>query len=132
MYVMKPEFFTGIEFIDTEHKKLFDLANKVYELKRVWSVDKFDQIKAVLQELFDYTETHFKDEEAYMESIGYKRLFTQKIQHKEFIDKLHEIWETHLEDTEELQEEIIQNILEFLTHWLIEHILHQDKLIARN
>jgi hemerythrin len=131
MYEMKPEFFTNIEFIDREHKKLFDLAEQVYQLKKSWSVDKFDDIRHVLRELFDYTSQHFQDEERYMEEIGYKRLFTQKIQHKEFVDRLEQFWHEHLEDDEELQADMIQQILDFLSHWLIEHILHQDMLINK-
>ncbi|NFQ10782.1 bacteriohemerythrin, partial [Clostridium botulinum] len=32
MYKMKEEFKTGIEFIDEQHKKLFEIADKAYNL----------------------------------------------------------------------------------------------------
>lgn len=92
MYEMKPEYFTGITLIDEEHKQLFAYANEAYDLlQEEFIPDKYDRIVAILQELRNYTKKHFSDEEAYMESIQYKRIFTQKIQHQEFIDKLDNI-----------------------------------------
>ncbi len=29
MYEMKPEFYTGIEQVDNEHKQLFEIANEI-------------------------------------------------------------------------------------------------------
>ena len=61
---------------------------------------------------------HFSDEEQYMESINYKKLFTQKIQHHEFIQKLDEFMEHHNDDAED-QDEQIMEILKYLTEWLV-------------
>lgn len=88
MYEMKPEYYIGIEMIDEEHKQLFKYADEAYELLNdEFTPDKYDKIEAILIKLRDYTEKHFTDEENYMESINYKKLFTQKIQHQEFISK---------------------------------------------
>ena len=84
MYEMKPEYYIGIEMIDEEHKQLFKYADEAYELLNdEFTPDKYDKIEAILIKLRDYTEKHFADEENYMESINYKKLFTQKIQHHE-------------------------------------------------
>ena len=92
MYEMKSEYYTGIELIDEEHKQLFTYADEAYELlHEEFTPDKYDNISHILEELREYTKKHFADEEAYMESIQYKRLFTQKIQHQEFITKLDEL-----------------------------------------
>ena len=32
MYEMKPEYYTGIDFIDQEHTKLFELAQETHDL----------------------------------------------------------------------------------------------------
>ena len=131
MYEMKPEYYTGIELIDEEHKQLFAYADEAYELlHEEFTPDKYDNISHILEELREYTKKHFADEEAYMESIQYKRLFTQKIQHQEFINKLDELNMEHMGD-EENQQEQIENILEFLTDWLVNHILHVDGLIGK-
>lgn len=129
MYEMKPEFFTGIKLVDDEHARLFELANEAYELMQDnFTSDKYDYIVDILNGLKDYAKLHFEDEEAYMESIQYKRLFTQKIEHQAFISKLEEM---DLESIDENQETAILDLLNFLNDWLIEHILEKDMLIGK-
>lgn len=131
MYEMKTEYFTGIEMIDEEHKQLFAYANEAFDLlQEEFTPDKYDNISKILEELRAYTKKHFADEEAYMESINYKRLFTQKIQHQQFIDKLDELDMEHLGESED-QDAQIREILDFLTDWLVNHILHVDTLIGK-
>ena len=129
MYEMKEEYLTGIPQIDEEHRRLFEIAEETYQLQQEeFLVDKYDQIKAVLQKLKDYTAMHFQHEEAYMESINYKKMFTQKIQHQEFIDKIEEI---DLSDLDADSDAAITEILKFLTDWLVNHILENDKQIGQ-
>jgi len=59
-----------------------------------------------LENLRDYTVKHFTDEEQYMESINYKKLFTQKVQHLKFIHKLDEL-EHHNDEIEDQDEQIM-------------------------
>lgn len=128
MYEMKKEYYTGIELLDKEHTRLFEIAEEVYQLAHNDSVyDKYDPLMELLGNLTDYTKMHFSHEEEYMESINYKKMFSQKTQHKYFIDKLESIKLSELDDN---QEAIIDELLTFLTDWLIEHIVELDKLIA--
>lgn len=129
MYEMKDEFLTGIEVIDNQHRRLFEIADKIYMLlKDDFAIDKYDRIVAFIEELKEYTVYHFKTEEEYMESISYKRMFTQKIDHNNFVKKLDEI---DLKEIDENQDESIINLLEFVNGWLISHILEKDKLIGK-
>jgi len=131
MFEMKPEYYIGIDMIDQEHKQLFDYASEAYELlQEEFTPDKYDKIDAILEKLRDYTVKHFTDEEAYMESIHYKKLFTQKVQHQAFIEKLDEFMESHNKE-EENQDEQIMKILTYLTEWLVNHILHVDGQIPQ-
>lgn len=128
---MKPEYYIGIDMIDEEHKQLFQYADEAYELLHNDMIpDKFDAIHDVLMNLRNYTVKHFSDEEEYMESIHYKKLFTQKIQHQEFINKLDEFMENHNEEVVD-QNKQIEDILEYLTSWLINHILYVDGQITK-
>lgn len=129
MYEFKEEFKTGIPQIDEEHARLFEIAEELYQLKQEEFIpDKYDNIRAILEQLRDYTLTHFEHEEAYMESINYKRMFTQKIQH----DGLRrQIAEWRLDELDESQDEAIDEILQLVTGWLVDHILNQDKLIGK-
>ncbi len=133
MYEMKDEYLTGINLIDTEHRRLFEIAEETYQLSRQDFIpDKYDQINNLLGELRDYTIMHFEHEEEYMEKIGYKRIFTQKIQHEEFRNKLIELMDSEkLEGSQEEQNKMVDEMLGFLTDWLINHILNNDKLIGK-
>lgn len=129
MYEMKEEYKIGVELIDNQHKKLFELADKAYMLlKDEFTIDKYDKIVEILQELKDYTIFHFKSEEEYMASINYKRMFTQKVEHDAFIKKLEAI---DLKNVDENQDESLMEVLNFLNDWLTEHILKNDKLIGQ-
>ena len=128
MYEFKEEYVTGIKQIDEEHKRLFEIADETYNLSRKeFLVDKYDQVIQILKELKEYATMHFEHEEAYMESIGYKKMFTQKVQHNAFREKLNS-W--NLYDIDESSEEIVDEILNFLTNWLVSHILEHDKQIG--
>lgn len=129
MYEMKEEYKIGVEQIDEQHKKLFELADKAYMLlKDDFVLDKYDKIVYILEELKEYTIFHFKSEEEYMASINYKRLFSQKVEHAEFIKKIEAIDLKHIDEN---QDEGLVKILNFLNDWLTEHILKNDKLIGQ-
>ena len=131
MYEMKPEYYIGIDMIDEEHKQLFKYADEAYELLHdEFTPDKYDKMDIILEKLRDYTVKHFADEEQYMESIHYKKMFTQKVQHMEFVQKLDEFIEHH-SDEEMDQDEQIMGILKYLTDWLINHILYVDCQIPK-
>ena len=129
MYESKEELLTGIEMIDREHKRLFEIAENLYQLKcREYVTDKYDHIREILTELRDYTMTHFEHEEAYMKSISYKRMFSQLSQH----DALRETisgWD--LDAIDEDQDEAIGDMLNLITDWLVNHILNEDKRIGK-
>ncbi len=128
MYEMKQEYYTGIEFIDEEHKKLFEIANTAYELLvNDFIPDKYDYILEVVSELKDYAKHHFEHEESYMSNIKYGKLLSHKVSHEGFIERINE-YDSDIID--EKQKESLLELLDFLTKWLVEHILMKDKLIA--
>ena len=128
MFEMKDEYLVGIEMIDEEHRKLFEIAERTYQLlHNDYLSDKYDNISDILQELKDYTIEHFRHEEEYMAKIQYKRMFTQKMQHRAFIQKLEEYSSWNLDRS---QDDVIQDIFKFLTDWLTKHIYESDKLIG--
>ena len=89
----------------------------VWNETRILYWNKYDRIDIILENLRDYTVKHFTDEEQYMESINYKKLFTQKVQHQEFIHKLDEFMEHHNDEIEDKDEQIM-GILKY-------HICHR-------
>lgn len=129
MYEMKDEYKTGIDFIDKQHARLFEIADEAYNLlNNDFTIDKYDNVVEIIDELKDYTKFHFESEEKYMASINYKRRFTQKIEHDNFIKKLEEV---DYRKIDENPDQFVLKILEFLNTWLTEHIIHNDKLIGK-
>jgi hemerythrin len=125
---MKPEYYTGIEFIDVEHSRLFEIANEAYELlMNQFIPDKYDYILEVIEELKNYTKYHFQHEEEYMNSIGYKRILSQQVAHNDFIEKLEGIDTNSIDEN---QKAVLLDLLDFLNNWLVEHIFKKDKLIG--
>lgn len=127
-YEFTDDYLTGIELIDKEHGHLFEIANETYDLlKNEFVTDKYDRIVALLEELKDYTKTHFAHEEEYMKSINYQYIWSEIHQHRTFEKKLDDIDLKKLDDS---QQEYILEILDFLTKWLSGHIKGADRRIG--
>lgn len=121
------EYLTGIELVDAEHRELFRIVDKANQLvKNFDSLSGYDSILQILNELKEYTKEHFADEEEYMEGIQYEGLSAQKRAHEAFVDKLENI---SLDQIDANPQENLQELLEFLLGWLINHILYTDKKI---
>jgi len=128
-YEFTKDYLTGIDEIDKEHVRLFEIANECYDLVMDdAAIDRFDKIVALLDELRTYAATHFANEEAYMERIQYERRFSERYQHLRFIQKLSEI---DLDDIDENQQEYLLGILDFLARWLYGHIKVMDCRIPK-
>lgn len=128
MVLWKDEFCVGIPAIDGQHKKLFDIANQISELlTNQLLLDKYDQIVAVLNELRDYTVEHFAAEEAYMLQHKYRKFLSHKALHQEFVEKINAV---DLEQIDNEQNLYLKEILNFVTDWLVDHILKTDKHIT--
>lgn len=130
MLVWKEGYSVGIELIDKQHKHLFDIGNQAYELlKNELRVDKYDEIVQILEDLRQYTKFHFQTEENFMMSINSPQLPTQKIEHAEFIRKIDKI---DFRKLDENANKYLDEILSFVFNWILEHVLHKDKLITQN
>ena len=128
MFEMKEEYYIGIKQIDEEHKELFKIAQSAYDvLSDEFIPDKFDHIVTIINELKEYAKFHFASEEAYMKKIGHKKLFSQIVDHEQFMEKVNSI---DFEQVDKNQTEMLLDILSFIGDWLSQHILEKDKLIA--
>ncbi len=132
LFAFTDKYKTGIEFIDEEHKRLFEIIDETYELIHDNFIhDKYDQIISLLDQLKDYTEFHFHDEEEYMKSINYHGLEAQQQAHAAFIDKLVNIDIHELEAMDDNQQQYLLDLVNFLVTWLANHILGADKKISK-
>lgn len=129
MFEWNERFNTGVKTIDEQHQELFRIASKITDLLRDKDAfDKYDQIIVLITELKDYTKYHFKTEESYMQEIRYRKFFSHKVEHDDFVAKLNEI---NVYDIDENQDEYIEQILGFVSTWIVDHILQNDKAIAQ-
>jgi len=128
MFTWKDEYETGVPHIDEQHKRLFEIGNDAYELlNNTFSVDKYDKIVNLIEELRDYAIFHFKSEEEYMLSISYKKFLSHKVDHDDFIKKVNDI---DFKSMDESQNEYILSLLQFVYKWISEHILIKDQSYA--
>ena len=128
-YDFTDKYLTGIELIDEEHRELFRIINEVHGVIANELVsDKFDDIIRLLEELRSYTKSHFKDEEEYMESIQYEGLQAQKVAHEMFINRLDAM---DLNEIDANQDGALEEMMAFLTEWLVNHILQMDQRIGQ-
>lgn len=124
MFTWKDEYETGVPIIDEQHKHLFEIGNSAYELlNNTLTIDKYDKIIHVIEELRDYAVFHFKYEEEYMLSINYKKFLSHKVEHDEFIKRVDEVDLTLIDES---QNEYILSLLQFVYKWISEHILVKD------
>lgn len=128
MFTFTDDCMIGIAEIDAEHKKLFELiANTDTALRS--DNNPVENAVLLINELKQYALSHFAHEEAYMESINDPELTRQKNEHSAFIDKVNTY--SFKDITDESAGTIILELLEYLSKWLMGHILGSDILIGQ-
>ncbi len=111
----------GVEAMNDQHKKLIALMEEVYQ-KNAAKVGKEGVLQAT-QTLIDYVIKHFRDEEAYMESINFPGLEAHKQIHRNLLGDLNDLAKKFVaSDDSELSEEFMA----FLSLWINTHILAID------
>lgn len=121
-------FETGIAIVDEQHKQLVHLLNQL----AAHLAHQSDPValNKVFAELADYADHHFKTEEGiwhpyFSEDPWY---ISHQHTHQSFLENVVRLKEE--EGTKSL-DEVIEDILKFLTHWLAYHILDSDKRMAK-
>jgi hemerythrin len=121
----KDEYSVGIEIIDNDHKKLLDL---IIQLFKVLNKAKKDERAAeVLDELIEYTVTHFNREEELMKKHEYPELEKHISEHDSMREKIKEFRANIETNTNKVSSEALQ----FLQDWLVNHITVTDQEYAK-
>ena len=115
----RPTLETGIDVIDQQHKRIVDYINAL----RIAQV-KGDRgaVAKTIDDVIDYTQSHFGFEEALLEDAGYPLLNAHKRVHELFIRRvavLHQRFKSG--------EDIAQDLHNVLARWLITHIQTEDR-----
>ncbi|WP_448188304.1 bacteriohemerythrin [Azospirillum sp. sgz301742] len=112
----------GVGILDNDHKRLLDMFNGL--LKTGVSTKSKDDLITLLEGLCDYTDVHFRREEALMERHAFPDMEAHKAAHRYFVDEVEKLRrELRGDQTMMLRIDLIL----LLKEWLIEHIQTTDK-----
>ncbi|MDO8890895.1 MAG: bacteriohemerythrin [Sulfurimicrobium sp.] len=125
-FVWSDTMNTGIMEIDDQHKMLVGILNRLFHA--VVQRENNEITIEILDTLVDYTKTHFGLEEKLLQDAGYNptEFAAHQQEHRAFIEKISNAANKHLVEGKSVSFEIIN----FLKHWLQEHILITDKKYA--
>ena len=117
-------FSLNHELLDAQHQELFELANAAQRLNPN-NANKAE-LGRLFKEFYDYMGKHFKEEEAYMQSIDYPLYEKHKKFHESIIEGMTKILKEK-KGVVELQ----KSIQMIAKKWLAEHILENDLQIEK-
>ena len=116
-----PEFNTGIEIIDQQHRLLVDIIN---ELGAAQDSGKDRQvIFKLLNKLGMFAASHFAREEHFFEVHGYPGMEDHLQEHDYFEDMIFQFEDEYKAGKQDLT----PTVLSFLSDWLVNHINGSDQ-----
>jgi len=126
----KDEFNTGVDEIDDQHKILLNILNE--SSTKLSSDNSRSLLLDITQDLLAYALYHFETEESLMQQYQYQKTDDSSMQqhlkeHRGFSQQVVNVREQLLSD----QEIDVDELLNFLYQWLINHILKVDKALAK-
>jgi len=121
-----PSLSVGVDHIDDQHKKLFEMADQLFEAGRNRKAGEY--IDHMFKFLEDYTKKHFGDEERFMQSIKYPEYEIQKKMHADFIRELADLKSEYKQSGGNIM--VIMDANRMVLDWLSNHIGKQDRKIG--
>ncbi len=120
-------FETGITEIDEQHKRLVDILNHL--AAHLANRSHPSTLNHYFDQLAEYADYHFKSEEQiWRDTLGEDAWFKKHQQnHSSFIDNVVTL---RKEEGKKTLDEVIQDIVSFLSKWLAYHILDEDKRLS--
>lgn len=118
----------GVDIIDREHKKLFSILNKLFDIGQQEEKSQW-VCQEVIKYFKDHAVQHFIDEEIYMASINYPEIAIHKRIHTNFREITLPALEKELE-LNEYSQDAVNHFLGVCAGWLIGHTLIEDHAIV--
>ncbi len=126
LLVWNPEWDTGIELIDLQHRILLGKIEVLMTAIHENDVDR--HIPSLLAFLADYVDRHFQVEEEKMAATDYAGLAGHRAIHDDMRAQVATLAERFAVNSQAVNEEV----LDFLMDWLIKHINGEDRRLARH
>jgi len=121
---MLDKYKLGIDFIDDQHQKLFDLIDNICIIEDVDknNNEKCDKIlmENIIKELKEYSIYHFTTEENYFQDMNFQDTKNHINLHNIFIETIN----FYYENPNKLNK---KKLYSFLQSWIRHHILIEDK-----
>jgi len=114
-------FSVNIEEIDNQHKKIVGFINDLNDAMKQGKGK--EALATILNDLINYTATHFKYEEQYFDKFGY----ANTAEHKQYHAKLVNEVIAFRDGFQSGKLGVTVEVLTFLVNWLKNHILVEDK-----
>ncbi|WP_114239600.1 bacteriohemerythrin [Dyella sp. C9] len=117
--VWQEDLNTGIDVIDNQHRRIVAIVNALSDAQQ-----RQDRraVGEVLEELVDYTLSHFTFEEALMEDAGYEFGRPHKRLHDIFAARIRQYQLRFAEG-----EDVADELKSMLSRWLFQHIRNDDR-----
>ena len=120
-----PDFETGNEYVDLQHRYFVDLINRVGINFR--ETDDAVYKEKLISELRKYADFHFTSEENIATSCNLPGVSAHHGRHQELLAEFN-----HLADDLNEGRKTVEEFLSFLTDWLIGHTVYEDKKLFRS
>jgi hemerythrin len=115
-----PQLSVEVARFDDQHKQLVSLINELYDASLTRKGN--EKLGHIINELLDYTNTHFLDEEHLMDRYEYPFRVIHKAAHDTLKQKVLE-----LDSKIKLGQTVLSlDVLFFLKNWLTSHIQDDD------
>lgn len=112
---------TGIAIIDSQHRGLLDLANRLHDALGGGTAS-HEELGDILDGLMEYTVNHFITEEELFKRFGYPEEASHVESHNRFTSRTLDLLQRH-----EAGEAVGADALTFVKDWLVNHIMGSDK-----
>lgn len=128
-FVWHERYSIGVEDIDGEHRKLFNVMNKLFSYGGATDEKSRWAYQEGIKFFKGHAMKHFAEEEVYMASIGYEGYETHRRLHDIFRKKTLPEIEKELMATR-YSPEAVEHFLGVCAGWLIGHTMTEDRAIA--
>ena len=119
----REQLSVGNDLIDSDHKYLIEIINQAAQ-----SLKAKDRrgVMTALDNLSQYSQTHFSREEKIASAVGYTQLSPLHLAHEDLLVKLDQV---KLEIYEKWNDVSAEHFSLLLRDWLINHVIKEDMLM---
>lgn len=126
MFKWLDSYSVGVPLFDTQHQKIFDLANQLFVRLQDHNSNLpiESSVRDIIHELVRYTQYHFSQEEKMMRLYRFPEIDAHISEHHEFVNYLDAI---DFDSIDTHAEAIGKDLLLKLIQWITSHIQKTDQ-----